>query len=344
MKRLEWTSPLTKGCRGNSTAFEALHQEPSKSIGEKFNALPNTAKAGIYAGGAAVAAVALGSLVFYYIRQRRIGAAEAKRAEEQAEADRRENARLAKDGIDPDSFKEHGQELGKDNWVQVEDTSYADEKPWARDSAAAAVGAVGAAGAMGAARRGPQSPTSPQNRPQGPGSIHSARSPASPADQPFDFGLPPPAASPGAGPTRSQSQGIPSPYGGPNQRPAQTRSATTDGAFNRMGSPGPQQPYGAPPRMQSPGPQQQGYNMQRMQSPAPMRPDQAFGAPARMQSPGPQQPGYNMQRMQSPGPQQQGFNMQRMQSPSQQAPYQPPYMQQGTYPQNGYYGGQGGRR
>ncbi|EFZ03928.1 glycoside hydrolase family 16 protein [Metarhizium robertsii] len=95
---------------GNSTALDALNKQPDKSTSEKWNDLPTGAKAGVYAGGGAVGALALGTLLWYYIRQRRIGAAEAKAAALRDEEDQRENARFLKDGINPDGFTDHGQE------------------------------------------------------------------------------------------------------------------------------------------------------------------------------------------------------------------------------------------
>jgi hypothetical protein len=70
--------------RGNSTAYENLHKKPKeaeKTTGEKWEALPTGTKTAVYGGGVAVAAVGVSALAFYWLRQRRAGASEAKAAE-----------------------------------------------------------------------------------------------------------------------------------------------------------------------------------------------------------------------------------------------------------------------
>ncbi|KAF5005765.1 hypothetical protein FDECE_7807 [Fusarium decemcellulare] len=77
--------------KGNSTAYENLHkkpEEPEKTASEKWAALPSGTKSGIYAGGVGVAAVGIGALAFYFIKQRRAGASEAKVAGDKAAAER----------------------------------------------------------------------------------------------------------------------------------------------------------------------------------------------------------------------------------------------------------------
>ncbi|KAK2592668.1 hypothetical protein QQS21_009635 [Conoideocrella luteorostrata] len=253
-----------KVAAGNSTALEDLNRKPEKSMSEKWNDLPSGAKAGVYAGGAAVAALALGSLLWYYIRQRRIGAAEALAAQERELDERRENEQFQKTGINPDGFSAHGQEYNprqfrsagiadNDSYHVPESNPFDgpfDEKHRLGSSASNASGMVGGAamagGAMGAA-----------------GTMHGhparTASPASSNHHGFDFGVPP---SPGMPPRsqspgsrsqssmmRSQSPSLPSP-GSPHQH--QMRSSSTTNAYSRMGSPGPQQGYGLQ-RMQSPG-------------------------------------------------------------------------------------------
>ncbi|KAH7265859.1 hypothetical protein NW759_011762 [Fusarium solani] len=70
--------------KGNSTAYENLHKKPKeaeKTTGEKWEALPTGTKTAVYGGGVAVAAVGVSALAFYWLRQRRAGASEAKAAE-----------------------------------------------------------------------------------------------------------------------------------------------------------------------------------------------------------------------------------------------------------------------
>lgn len=264
-----------KVASGNSTAFDALNKQPDKSIGEKWNELPTGAKAGVYGGGAAVGALALGTLLWYYIRQRRIGAAEAKAAAAREEQDRRENEQFKKNGINPDGFAAHGQEynamelraggMSDNNSYHVPESNPFngpfDEKSRLGSSAsnvssmhgaAMAGGAMGAAGAMGAMRGQPGRTASP-----------------APSNHGFDFGVPPSpgrpprSQSPGVLPQspmmRSQSPGMPPP-GSASPRQHQMRSDSAPNAYSRMGSPGPQQ----------------GYGLQRMQSPGTMGPGRSF--------------------------------------------------------------------
>lgn len=282
--------PSIKVVEGNSTAVESLNTTPPKSTAEKWAEMPTGAKAGIYAGGGVVGAALVGTLIWYYIRQRRIGAAEAKKAEEDAAREREEISQLQRAGINPDSFAEHGQEYGA---VARPGTS-----PGSRPGTSGAESFDSVAREKQEAWAAYPAAYGPRSPPHGKGP---ARGDASPTQQ-FDFGAPPPAAannpraqSPAMGPggmqppMRSQSQAIPMAQGGYPR--TQMRSATTDGAYGRMGSPGPQQGYGQRPTMHSPAPMRPdvAYSVQRMESPGPMRPEQQFGV-QRMQSPGPQGP------------------------------------------------------
>lgn len=273
--------------RGNSTAYETINKPAPKSAADGWKSLSPGAKIGIYSGAGAVAALAIGTLLYYYCRQRRLGAAEAKLANEKAEAERLELAQFRRDGVNPDGFREYGQEYGEKSadlsppgtsgnpFNHPDDSRPSSRHPTAPDLAF--VGAAGAAagGAMAAGHAPsyavPGTPTSP------PG--------ASPRYSGFDFGVPPAAASAGFDNnaqrqvSRTHSDMMPSHQ---SQSPVgQMRSATADPY--RLGSPGPQQAYG----------------MNRMQSPM-GQPGQA-GYDAR-QSPGPMQQQYGQQRMQSPGP------------------------------------------
>jgi hypothetical protein len=223
-----------------------------KSLNEKFNDLPEAAKISIYAGGGTVAALLIAGLVFYCIKQRRRGAAEAKLAEDRANNDRMELAGLKKAGIDPDAFTEHGHEYnaremtkgGNAYTALKDDHGDLDEKVWGGAGVAAAGAAGAGAGAMMNRSNTYNSNSSYHDVPMSP---HSPRTPGSP-------GFPPVAAAGGLG--RSDSPGR---MGSPQ--------------LSRMGSPGPQQAYGAS-RMNSPGPQQ-AYGDSRMGSPGPQ---QAYGA------------------------------------------------------------------
>jgi len=269
---------------GNSTAYDAIHNppQPEKSLNEKFNDLPQAGKIAIYAGGAAVAGLIIGAGIFYCIKQRRRGAAEARMALQRSEAERMEMNRFDKAGVNPDGFTEQATEynphamktggMAGANYYNVPNDSTSsfgtNEKGW--EGAAAGAGAAGGAAAL---RNQTQSPR--VNSPA-PGSFYDAHSTQSPVTGGFPSPPPPgPMRTPSPGMTRSQSPMIRSP-----------------------GSPGPQQAYGAH-RMQqdgtpmSPGARSfsdnQGYGVNRMQSPgpSPMSPsarsfsdNQGFGGPS----------------------------------------------------------------
>ncbi|KHN99842.1 Concanavalin A-like lectin/glucanase, subgroup [Metarhizium album ARSEF 1941] len=255
---------------GNSTALAALNKQPDKSLGEKWNDLPSGAKAAVYAGGAVVAALAVGTLLWYYIRQRRIGAAEAKAAAQREDEERRENARFLKDGVNPDGFTAHGQEYNaselraggvadKNTYHVLESSPFDgpfDEKSRLGSSASNVSSLGGAAGAgvvAAGAMRGQPGRTA---------------SPAPSSHRGFDFGVPP---SPGH-PPRSQSPGMPQ-----SARQHQMRGDSSPDPYSRTGSP---------------GPRQQGYGLQRMQSPGAMGPQRSFTDD--------QQPGYGYRGPVSP--------------------------------------------
>lgn len=249
------------------------------------------AKIGIYAAIGVVSALAVGTLIFYYIRQRRLGAAEAKLADEKAAAERSEIQDLRSRGIDPDGFREHGQEIGPNADMSPPGTAGNpfnhpdDSRPGSRHptvpGAAFAAGAAGAAAGSYAQSHAaaPRTPTSP------PGGYHNAN-----ANAGFDFGVPSSPAASHRQVSRTQSDMMP-PHAPQSPMRGPARSATADPY--RMGSPGPQQGYGLN-RMQSPmgQPGQGGYNAR--QSPGPMQ--QQYGG------------GTQQQRTQSPGPGYSGGN------------------------------------
>lgn len=268
---------------GNSTAYNAIHNppKPEKSVNEKFNDLPQAGKIAIYAGGAAVAGLFVGAVIFYCIKQRRRGASEARMALQSSETERMEMNRYSRAGLNPDGFTEQATEYNPhdmkaggnvgSNYYNVPNdssSSFGGNEKSGWDGAAAG---VGAAGGIAALRNQPQSPRmSPA-----PGSFYDARSTQSPVQSGFASPPPPgPMRTPSPGMSRAQSPMIRSP-----------------------GSPGPQQAYGAH-RMQqnddptSPGARSfsdnQAYGVNRMQSPgpSPMSPaarsfsdNQGFGGP-----------------------------------------------------------------
>ncbi|CAI0641387.1 unnamed protein product [Colletotrichum noveboracense] len=143
---------------GNSTVKEALLAEPSKSVSEKFDSLNPTAKTAVYASGVGVGCALIAFGLWYFIRQRKRGAAEARMREAKAEEERLEMERFQKSGIDPDSFngstgtEYNARDFSKNGMVQ--ETAYSvpatqEQAVWdAAPAAAAGAGAVGAAGGM----------------------------------------------------------------------------------------------------------------------------------------------------------------------------------------------------
>ncbi|OAA70336.1 Concanavalin A-like lectin/glucanase, subgroup [Cordyceps fumosorosea ARSEF 2679] len=249
---------------GNSTAYNNINKPPPKSPVDGWKNLSPTAKIGIYSAIGVVSALALATLLYYYFRQRRLGAAEARLADEKDKAERLELAQFRRDGVDPDSFREHGHEYGeKAANLSPPGTSSGnpfnhpdDSRPGSRNPSmptlALSAGAAGAAagGVMAAghapSHAAPGTPTSPR------GGYNSPNAHAG-----FDFGVP----------------------------PSPVRSATADPY--RLGSPDPQQAYGMN-RMQTPmgQPGQAGYHAR--QSPGPMQYGQQ-----RTQSPAPGYSGGN---------------------------------------------------
>ncbi|KAF1739464.1 putative extracellular glycosidase [Beauveria bassiana] len=261
---------------GNSTAYNNINKPPASSSADGWKNLSPNAKIGIYSGAGAVAALAIGTLLYYYIRQRRLGAAEARLADEKTEAERLELAQFRKDGVDPDGFREHGHEYGEKSgnltplgtagnpFNHPDDSRPGSRHPTVPDVAFAGAAGAAAGGAMAVghapSHAAPATPTSPHG---------------------FDFGVPPSPATAGFGNdahrqvSRTQSDMMPPRQ--PQSPVGQTRSATAD-------------PY----RLGSPAPQQ-GYGLHRMQSP--------MGQPGQYSTtPGPMQQQYSQHRTQSPGP------------------------------------------
>lgn len=279
---------------GNSTVKEVINAPPEKTIAEKWNDLPNTAKIAIYACAGGFVGILIISGIVYCIRQRRRGAREAKAAEARAEAERLELERFRKAGVDPDSFASSASEYnakemrrdgltGQDSYSvppspsldPVNTASPLDNK-WDAPAASLGAAAMGGAAAAGAMRspvpllhESAQSPrvASPGFYSDRPGSARSPGPGAAAAGG--GFGSPTQsrhAPSPGPGGAGGMRSPAPQQYG--QQPPPPHRSYTSPSAQMRMGSPAPQHDFG-------------GGGMQRSGSPAPMahpQPQRSFTA------------------------------------------------------------------
>ncbi|TIC89501.1 putative extracellular glycosidase [Colletotrichum higginsianum] len=208
---------------GNSTVKEALLAEPSKSVSEKFNELNPTAKTAVYAGGVGVGCALIAFGLWYFIRQRRRGAAESKLAAQRAENERLELEGFHKRGVDPDSFagstgtEYNAAEFSKNGMVQENTYSVpATQEKNVWDAAPMAAGAAGAGAAVGMAAY--------SDSPNGRGQVLS--------------------------PLRTQSPGMP-PSGPLPMAPSRSAS---HGGYSRLGSPDGQH---SPPPMSPPS---QGYS------------------------------------------------------------------------------------
>ncbi|KAL7621024.1 hypothetical protein AAE478_008336 [Parahypoxylon ruwenzoriense] len=95
---------------GNSTAYENIHREPEKSLSEKWNELPASTKAGVYAAAGGVGGLLLIALVVYSIKQRRRGRQEAALLAQRQEQERVELERFKKEGRNPDALNFDGTE------------------------------------------------------------------------------------------------------------------------------------------------------------------------------------------------------------------------------------------
>ncbi|KAL0937105.1 glycosyl hydrolase family 16 [Colletotrichum truncatum] len=173
---------------GNSTVKEALLEEPSKSMKEKFETLSPTAKTAVAASSVGVGCALIAFGLWYFFRQRRRGAAEAALAARRAEEERLEMERFQKSGIDPDSFngatgtEYNAKDFSKNGMVQ--ENSYSvpatqDRAVW--DTAPAIT--AGAAGGMPSYTNAPngQTPTLPPLRTQSPSVPPSGPLPMAPA-------------------------------------------------------------------------------------------------------------------------------------------------------------------
>lgn len=282
---------LTRYCRGNSTALDTIQQKAESDGPSTWDKMSDGAKIGVYAGAGAGGALLLGALLFYYCRQRRRGAAEARLADEKQQAERMEMERFRKEGVNPDAFTEHGQEYSARDMKQegmVGANGYnVPDSAWEGAAAGAAVGAAGGMAAMRSnsnmplMRDGAQSPriTSPTAS-----SYHDAMSPRSPP--PGGLGAPPGAAGAYHDPRARGGYGTPP----PGASPFGDHTAASSPASSR---------HGPPPRVSSPfDDPQDHYSPQTgtfgAASPSP------FENPARSQSPM-SRSNSPMIRSQSPG-------------------------------------------
>ncbi|CRK39441.1 hypothetical protein BN1708_001654 [Verticillium longisporum] len=238
---------------GNSTVKETLLATPDKSIGEKFDELPQGAKIAVYAGGAGVAAILVFALIFYIIRQRRRGARESADAAKRAEAERVELDGYKKSGINPDGFsgptgmEYNARSIGKDGSFREESyempvtaasplhSSGLPEKGWDSTSYGGAAGAGAAAGAAvdsAAAMRSPTAPLLGHNDHQMSPRMHSP-APYSDSTSPHGQQF--------RSPLRTPSPGMP-PQGPLPMSPNRSVSTPQQFGNQRMGSPAPPQP------------------------------------------------------------------------------------------------------
>ncbi|KAM0326365.1 hypothetical protein ACHAQA_006967 [Verticillium albo-atrum] len=237
---------------GNSTVKETILAPPDKSVSEKFNDLPQSAKLAVYAGSGGLAAILVIGLIFYIFRQRRRGARESAEAARRVEEERVEMDGFKKSGINPDGFAGptgadyNSRAIGKEGSFREESYdmpvtassplhgSGMPEKGWNSTaySGAAGVGAgAGAAAGAAAAMRSPTAPllghdgqTSPRMRSPAPYSDV-----ASPRGQQFQS------------PLRTPSPGMP-PQGPLPMSPNRSVSTPQQFGNQRMGSPAPPQP------------------------------------------------------------------------------------------------------
>lgn len=273
---------------GESKAVEVITAPPEKSMADKWNELPSTAKTAIYASAAGLGTVIVAFAIFYCIRQRRHGSRQAKIAEAKYQEERLELDRFKKAGIDPDSFVASGHEY---NAKEMRDDGLTDNDSYSvpntaaptpttgtgneKWQTAAAVG-VGAAAGAGAASGGAMRSPMPLLR-------DGAQSPRSPQSAGFNA---PYSDRAGAG-----SAGFPAPY---SERTANTKSPAPSMNYGGARSPPPMGDM----RTQSPamGPAMMANGAQQHFPPQASRSFTSPGpAPLRMASTSPQQqPGFKV--------------------------------------------------
>ncbi|KAL6787473.1 glycoside hydrolase family 16 protein [Trichoderma afarasin] len=124
-----WESIKVTG--GNSTAYKAIHevQTPKLSISQKWDNLPAGARIGVYVAAGVVAAVLIGALLWYCIKQRRDGAREARLATEMEKMDRMELDKLKREGVDPDAYTDYDSRSMRKEGVVTSDAPPANVGP-----------------------------------------------------------------------------------------------------------------------------------------------------------------------------------------------------------------------
>lgn len=152
-----WQSIKIEG--GRSHAQEQLEKGPDMSVGDKWNQLSGGAKAGIYTAIGVVGALAIAGLLFYFIRQRRLGVLEAQQAEERAHAERHEMGQYEAKGINPDGLNDQAPEYNaQDMRFAGQSDAETYQVPEATNSSPLARGSWGMAAAAGySAQAGPGS-------------------------------------------------------------------------------------------------------------------------------------------------------------------------------------------
>ncbi|KAH8662607.1 concanavalin A-like lectin/glucanase domain-containing protein [Xylariales sp. PMI_506] len=285
-----WDSIKIAEPGSNSTAVTTIataasDSDSSESISEKWAALPQTTKYGIYGAAGGVGALLIIALIAYYVKQRRRGRTEAALAAKRQEEDRLEMERFRKEGRDPDALEYEAVDYAPSTISKEAAITTTYNLPDSRNNSLRSVSNVPPASQSA---WDPTGAGSPAMRSPMPLLQNGAQSPrmASPGPQSFNA------------PVRNNSYGPGSPMGSP-MSPVRSR---TPGApqYPLPASPGPRASPGPGPRsfsspnpnmrMGSPGPQAGGYGgMDRMNSPGPMQPpNRSYTAP---RSPG----GYGQQ-------------------------------------------------
>ena len=318
----DWQS--IKIVEGNSTIKEEILAVPEPTLSEKWDALDSTAKVAIYASAAGVGAILIAVAVFYCIKQRRRGAAEARQAALDAEKERQELNEYRQAGINPDAFVENAAEYNSKEMRQegLSDTDSYSVPPTpatevekfpagagAGAAAGAGAGAVAGAAAANALRNnGAQSPRiaspGPNRNPTLPFTDHHSPYSTSPAPSGFRYEDPHSPSPMATGynqhnnhynggmssPAPHQGMGSPSPVHHQHYPPQRSFTSPApmispqQATFDRVGSP---QPIAQPqPQRSFTQPPAAGFDFGRQQSPQPPQPAGFdFGV-------GQQEPGY----------------------------------------------------
>ncbi|KAH6604447.1 glycosyl hydrolase family 16 [Trichoderma cornu-damae] len=128
-----WQSIKVTG--GNSTFYQALHRAAKMSVSDKWNNMPAGARIAVYVAAGVVGAVLIGAVLFYCIRQRQMGAREARLATEMEKMDRMELDKLKREGVDTDAYTDYDSRSMRNEGVAAADAPPAavsplDSKGW----------------------------------------------------------------------------------------------------------------------------------------------------------------------------------------------------------------------